>query len=408
LVYGLVSSGGTPYVYNLSNALIRRGVEVDVLTPDHWKRNTMEVIRGVPHRFLDYPPSLQSLQSRNQLTYPSWLIGELAYARSVAKVLKSEDYDAVHSFSEAFCFFVHRMTAKPIIYNCNDGAFGATGLPMKHDLVFRLFTAPLASRACAAASSVICGDEMIRKGMMKLAPSSSPKMITILPGVDTSLFDPAKRRESFRKGLVPTDGLLVAYVGRVTSIKNPAVVIRAMRLVKSALGNRVSLAIIGPLGDGPEITSISSYAAQMKSDAKNWGLDELVHFTGQFSHDELAVALASCDLLVRPTPVEGIGAVVLEALSSGLPVLAADVEATRTIIRDTGTGYVFRWDDENALAKCIVSMANDSETRAQMSTRARELAVSRYDWSTVAKQVSEVYASVKSAGGRGVSGSLTD
>ncbi len=400
LVYGPISTGGTPYVYNLSNALIKRGVEVEVLTPDHQKAGTTEVIRGIPHRFLDYPPLLQGLQSRNQLTYPSWLLGEYAYARSVAKLLESHDYDAVHSFSEAFCFCISRMTRKPIVYNCNDGAFGATGLPTKHNLVFRLFTSPLASRACAAASSVICGDEMIRKGMAELSPGSSSKMVTILPGVDTSLFDPKKRRESFRNGLVQADGMLVAYVGRVTSIKNPAVVIRAMRLVKASVGDRVSLAVIGPLGDGPEITSISSYAAQMKSDSKDWGLEELVHFTGRFSHDELAVALASCDVLVRPTPVEGIGAVVLEALSSGLPVLAADVEATRTIIRDTGTGNVFRWDDENALAKNIVSLAKDPDTRAEMSRRARELAVSRYDWSSVARQVSEVYATLDVRKGR--------
>jgi glycosyltransferase involved in cell wall biosynthesis len=400
LVYGPISTGGTPYVYNLSNALIRCGVEVEVLTPNHQKRGSVEVIKGVPHRFLDYPPFIQNLQRRNQLTYPSWLLGEFAYARSVAGVLKREDYDALHSFSEAFCFFIHGMTAKPIIYNCNDGAFGAVGLPTKHDLVFKLITTPLASRACAAASSVICGDGTIMKGMMKLAPHSSSKMVTILPGVDTSFFDPRKRQESLRRDLVPADGVLVAYVGRVTSIKNPAVVIRAMRQVKESPGKKVSLAVIGPLGDGPDVASISSYAAQMKRDTRNWGLEDSIHFMGQLSHDELARVLASCDVLVRPTPVEGIGAAVLEGLSSGLPILAADVDATRTIIRDNGVGYVFRWDDETSLASQIVHLANDPETRSQMSKRAREIAVRKYDWSSVAKQTSEVYASL-GARGRG-------
>lgn len=124
-------------------------------------------------------------------------------------------------------------------------------------------------------------------------------------GVDSNMYSPAKRSEEWRYRL--TDGhpdqLLLLYVGRVSPEKR----IEWVRPVLDMLPD-VRFAVVG---DGPARAQLEELFAGTNT-----------HFTGYLKGEELAAAYAAADIFAFPSPNETLGNVVLEAMASGLPVIA--------------------------------------------------------------------------------------
>lgn len=143
--------------------------------------------------------------------------------------------------------------------------------------------------------------ELARKGV-------KPEKLRLLPrGVDLARFHPG-RRNGFYDRLILGDGPKLLYVGRVAREKN----IGLIEAVGRELAGRCDGAKLIVVGEGPE-------SAGMRERLK----DAPVHFMGELGGDDLAAAYASADLFLYPCTVEAHGRVVLEALASGAPVLAA-------------------------------------------------------------------------------------
>ena len=130
-------------------------------------------------------------------------------------------------------------------------------------------------------------------------------------GVDTELFHPAKRSPALRKEWgADADTPVALVVGRVSGEKNINLALRAFAKMRKVQPDLVAVVI----GNGP----ICRRLARENPD---------VHFPGYFLGEKLAEAYASADMMLFPSETETFGNVTLEAMASGLPVVAFDYAA---------------------------------------------------------------------------------
>ncbi len=173
-------------------------------------------------------------------------------------------------------------------------------------------------------------------------------------GVDTAAFSPRWRSMEFRRamGITDNDHLLV-YVGRIAREKGLDRLLRALHEVRACRSN-VRLMLVG---DGP-------YEGVCRAKAP-----EGTVFTGTLSGHELSAAFASGDLFVFPSTTDTFGNVLLEAMASGLPVLAADCPVARERL-EGGRGTLFRADIDGGLADTLLTMSARPELLREMGERA--------------------------------------
>jgi glycosyltransferase involved in cell wall biosynthesis len=174
-------------------------------------------------------------------------------------------------------------------------------------------------------------------------------------GVDTARFHPERRDEALRDSWgAGTDTPVVLSVGRVAPEKNLHVVIDAYR----ALARRVPQARCVIVGDGPGRAALEAANPD-------------VIFAGTRRGDELAAFYASADLFVFPSLTETFGNVVLEAMASGIPVVAYAEAAAREFIRNGQNGIRVAPGNEGGLIERAATLGADATVRMAMGHAAR-------------------------------------
>ena len=187
-------------------------------------------------------------------------------------------------------------------------------------------------------------------------------------GVDGERFGPSFRTADARRRLGATrdDQVVVAYVGRLAHEKGVRVLLRAMHAVRERVGDRVVFAVVG---DGPA-------EAECRAGAPAGTV-----FTGKLTGRALSEAYASADLFAFPSITETFGNVVLEAMASGLAVIAPDTGAT-TEYATPETSLQFRAQDPGSLADAIIRLADAPALRARVQAGGRVTAAAR-TWDSV-------------------------
>ncbi|MCK6625651.1 MAG: glycosyltransferase family 1 protein [Anaerolineae bacterium] len=173
-------------------------------------------------------------------------------------------------------------------------------------------------------------------------------------GIDTSRFNPTHRSQAWRlrlSGGQPESPLLL-YVGRLSPEKR----VDWLRPVLTALP-QVRLAIVG---DGPARPELERLFAETPT-----------VFTGYLQGDELARAYAAADMFVFPAANETLGNVVLEAMASGLPVVAARAGGVLDHVVEGETGLLFEPESQEALIAAVSRLLADEKYARQLGSSGR-------------------------------------
>lgn len=176
--------------------------------------------------------------------------------------------------------------------------------------------------------------------------------------VDTRLFHPARRDAGLRQqwGLTPAD-LAVVHVGRLAAEKNLPLALHAFR----AIQQKHPSARMVMVGDGPMRAALAAAHAD-------------VIFAGMRHGEDLARHYANADLFLFPSLSETFGNVTLEAMASGVPVVAFDYGAAREVIDDGRSGLRVPFADANGFVAAAAALADDRTRREAMRPRARSAA----------------------------------
>ncbi|HET8769791.1 MAG TPA: glycosyltransferase family 1 protein [Gemmatimonadaceae bacterium] len=217
-------------------------------------------------------------------------------------------------------------------------------------------------------------------------------------GVDPVRFHPRFRSEGMRAAMgAGPDDFVVAYVGRLAPEKGVHVAIAAM---SSLMAAEVGTARSGPprpstgrlrfalAGDGPDEARCRETAP-----AGTW-------FAGALNGEALSAFYASADAFVFPSTTETFGNVVLEAMASGVPVIAPDVGATLELASDV-TAVTFRAGDPESLAQQVARLRGDPAMHAQKRVAGLDVAASR-SWEAVWDRLILDYREALAAGATAV------
>lgn len=162
-----------------------------------------------------------------------------------------------------------------------------------------------------------------RQMVAELAAARFRGLGVMARGVDTTLFDPAKRSEALRAtwGVGPDDPVAL-YVGRIAAEKNLDVAVQAFLRLRASKP-RAKFVLVG---DGPAREALAKVHPEF-------------HYAGMRRGDELAAHYASGDVFLFASVTETFGNVVTEALASGLVTVSYDYAATHEHVRDGENGY---------------------------------------------------------------------
>lgn len=196
-------------------------------------------------------------------------------------------------------------------------------------------------------------------------------------GIDTERFHPRFFSDEMRNRMTnghPHDFLIV-YVGRLGAEKR----LKDLRAVLDHLPADIRLCFVGT---GPQERELRDYFADVS---------ERCVFTGQLTGDPLSEAFASADVFCMPSDSETLGFVVLESMSSGVPVIGVKAGGVQDLIDDGETGYLVEPGDTDAFVDRVLKLQQDVNLREKMSVKGR-YEMEKWSWqASMAKLRFEVY-----------------
>jgi sugar transferase (PEP-CTERM/EpsH1 system associated) len=203
-------------------------------------------------------------------------------------------------------------------------------------------------------------------------------------GVDVERFSPAVEKPVH---LLPVplrveSPFIIGSVGRMQPVKDQAVLVRAFaELIQVNPGLRTTLRL-AIVGDGPLLLTLRELAHSL-------GVADLTWFPGAVSN--VPELLRLFDLFVLPSLNEGISNTILEAMASGLPVVATRVGGNVEIIEEGGWGQFFEPGNVSELARLLVKYVGDPAMRTAHAAASRRAALDSFSIDTMVAQYRAIY-----------------
>jgi glycosyltransferase involved in cell wall biosynthesis len=200
----------------------------------------------------------------------------------------------------------------------------------------------------------------------------------VLKGVDTALFNPDGPNLRAERGL--TDQHVVLCVTRLVPIKNLPLLIDAVVEIRRARPN-VTLVLVG---EGPQEAALAARAQAA-------GIGAAVRFAGYVAQEDTPAWYRSADVFVLPSDFDNSPNVVLEAMASGLPVVATDVGGLRDYIDPPRNGLLVPKGSRGELAAAIDRYLGDAALASATGRQNRADAVERFSWHVSASRMLAVF-----------------
>lgn len=139
------------------------------------------------------------------------------------------------------------------------------------------------------------------------------------------------------------------------------------------------------------ICGVGQLRQELEDKARQLGVRERVIFLGNVSHTELPKYLKACDIFIRPSLSEGFGVSFMEAMASGLPVIATPVGGIVDFLKEGKTGYLCKPDNPESVALTVKKVIGDPTRKNLIVDEAFKMVEEKYDWKIIAIQMREVF-----------------
>jgi colanic acid/amylovoran biosynthesis glycosyltransferase len=236
------------------------------------------------------------------------------------------------------------------------------------------------------AAFVVAISEDNRREILGVCPgdASSAKVVVLHCGVDTDRFHPPAGQEeaAARRASAP---LRLICIGTLHEVKGQTVLLDACaRLARRGIAFRCTF-----VGEGPDAAALSAKVARL-------GLEDSVELVGRRTRDEVIELLAASDILVAPSvPTsggkrEGIPVVLMEAMATGVPVVASALSGIPELVEDERSGLLVPPGDPDALADALARLAGDPELLGSLGMAGRARILEAFDIRRIARSLIEL------------------
>ena len=212
------------------------------------------------------------------------------------------------------------------------------------------------------------------------------KLRQIYNGVDAGKFSPrqddAQLGDLAPPGLLPENAVVVGTVGRLAEVKNQQLLIEAVGYLftkRPILRGTLRLVLVG---DGP-------LKLQLVDRVKQLGLSDVVWFSGD--RNDVPVLMQLMDIFILPSLAEGISNTLLEAMASGLPVIATSVGGNVELIEEGVNGRLVPVNNVVAMADALAELVDDPTLRQSMGEKGLALVRTTFNWEKTVADYLAVY-----------------
>lgn len=367
---------GVSVVTELSvNGLRNRGWDCMVIAPEY----PAIMPHGPLHRVPD--PMVRSMPSAAFPPYPDIRLAAPLFG-SCAALVKRFRPDIVHCATEFMIGRMGQIAAKRAgicrlsSYHTDFSRYTeAYGVPMLRGMVSRYIARFHRRSERVFTPSAPARDDLLRLGVRSVEVWGR--------GVDTQAFSPQRRSSVLRAANDADDAVLFLHVGRLAAEKRVDVVVRAFNRARTLLPAGAARLIIA--GAGPHDATL-----------RRIGGSDVV-FLGVLDRARaLPRVYASADVFLFSSLTETLGLVVLEAMSSGLPVIATPAGGVADHLRHDENGIAVGPHDVEAMADAIVSLTLDESRRRRLAAGARHTAKA-LDWQAELDRLDASYRSLLAA-----------
>jgi glycogen(starch) synthase len=223
-----------------------------------------------------------------------------------------------------------------------------------------------------SADVVFCYTEVERDRLRELGVRTTVEVVH--NGIDTERFHPPDDAATARDGPV-------LFVGRLVDGKNPATAVRAFANVATVHPDRELLIA----GEGPLRNSLLSLATDL-------GIRERVRLLGHIAYDRMPSLYRRASVMVLPSRSEGVPRTVLEALASGVPVVASDLAQLSPLL-DAG-GVAVPPGHADAVAAALSDLLEDPGRRAALGAAGREYVRANHAWAETVEETTDALAAL--------------
>jgi glycogen(starch) synthase len=362
-----LGGGAATASWHISRELAKKGCEVTVLTSRFKGLKRSEVIDGV--KILRIPVVRRRKDRCSVGEMITFMVSGMV---SGLKVMKREKIDATLAFFTIPCGHIgllgRWLRGIPYVVSLRGGDVpGAMGkeLDMYHKICLPMTKLIWENARFIAANS---------KGLVELAQKSyKGNILLIRNGVDVEFFSPLERENVAKRKLI--------FVGRLSREKDLPTLLNAVKVLNEKRQFPFELETIG---DGPE-------RKPWEDEAKELHVAQMVTFRGWLDRETVRNEYRNADIFVLPSLGEGMPNVVLEAMASGLPVVATRVRGIVDLVEDGVSGFLFEPRNAEALMEKLALLLENDALRMKMGKAARQRA-KEFSWERVAEEYRNLLA----------------
>jgi sugar transferase (PEP-CTERM/EpsH1 system associated) len=368
----LVGSAMTPHIFHLVHARETGGTENGVVnlinTLDGAFRHSVLTMTTTGRMARRLPPNVpvHELAKRPGL--------DLRTTVRLAALLRRLRPDVVHSRNWATfdAVLAARLAGVPTVIHGEHGREIADphGLSRRRNLVRRL-SAPLVSRFVTVSHD-------LRRWLIETVGVPANRVETIHNGVDVERFTETGRDTARRTLGLADETIVIGTVGRLDPVKDHASLIEAFAMLPDP-HRQLALLIAG---DGP-------CRAALQTRARRPDVAGRVHLLGERS--DVPIVLKSFDVFTLPSIAEGISNTILEAMASGVPVVATRTGGNPELVEDAVTGTLVPVGNTPALAAALQRYVSDAHLSALHGKAGRQRVLERFTLDHMATRYGELY-----------------
>jgi glycosyltransferase involved in cell wall biosynthesis len=378
--YPPMSVGGIAnHVYYLSKDLVKKGVEVHVITLAYENSLIEEILMGV-HVHRVYPINIETKDFAKKIMQLNFAMIERAI--TLFSDIGRVDIIHAHDWLVAYAAISIKGAYKiPIITTIHATEHGRNnGIWTDEQKYISCTEELLAKESCR----VIACSKYMKEQINKLFSYPWDDIWVIPNGVESKEFSLKFDKKGFRKKYAQDEEKIIFYIGRHVYEKGIQVLIEAApQILKDYQNVKFIIGGIGPMTES------------LKNRVKELGLEARFIFTGYTDEKTKLKLYNVADVSVFPSLYEPFGIVALEAMAAGCPVVTSDIGGFREIIKHDNNGLTFYNKDSNSLSFNILRILKNSNLSEFLIENAFSTIEDDFTWDKIADNTLKIYISVR-------------
>jgi 1,2-diacylglycerol 3-alpha-glucosyltransferase len=371
-------NGAAYFTYRLATLLAKRGHNVFVMCPSRSFKNTIST---------DEEVAVYGIRSIHLPVYQNFRISPLFILGTVRRVIREISPDIVH-IQNHFLIGKEAVSAArklgiPVIgtnHFMPENLTHYLQLPAIAErwlqrFAWRQFVRVFEQLDFVTTPTKTATTLLVKAGLKK-------KVVPVSCGIDLERFKPSNDGAYLRRRFdIPTDKPVLLYVGRLDKEKRIDMILRALPDIL-----RVTSVHLVVAGIGKEKQTLEELTEKL-------GIQQEVTFAGFVPDQDLQNIYTVADLFVTAGIAELQSIATMEAMASGLPVVAVNAMALPELVHDGENGYLFSDGDSQMFAEKVVAILSNQTMRAEMSKKSLEI-IKNHDINKVIEKYESIYGEI--------------